>query len=101
MTVPRRISENKTMTSRKAPPKSITEYINAAPKETRKKLREMRACIRTSAPRGQGKPEVGDARLFLSEDTGHVRRVQTSHRLLSHAVSSESLRELSFEICHG
>jgi hypothetical protein len=30
------------MTSRKAPPKSITEYINAAPKEVQKKLREMR-----------------------------------------------------------
>jgi uncharacterized protein YdhG (YjbR/CyaY superfamily) len=31
--------------------------------------------------RGQGKPEVGDARFLLSEDTGHVRRIQTSHRL--------------------
>jgi uncharacterized protein YdhG (YjbR/CyaY superfamily) len=31
-------------------PKSVTEYINAAPKEARKKLREMRACIRTAAP---------------------------------------------------
>src|SRR5260370_40234740 len=50
--------------------------------------------------RGQGKPEVGDARLFLSEDTGHLRRAQTSHRLLSHAVSSAGLREGSFEICH-
>jgi len=38
------------MTPPKAPPKSITEYINAAPKEARKKLREMRACIRKSAP---------------------------------------------------
>jgi uncharacterized protein YdhG (YjbR/CyaY superfamily) len=38
------------MTSKKAPPKSITEYINAAPKEAQKKLREMRACIRASAP---------------------------------------------------
>ncbi|HEV1994282.1 MAG TPA: DUF1801 domain-containing protein [Candidatus Acidoferrum sp.] len=38
------------MTPKKAPPKSITEYINAAPKEAQKKLREMRACIRTSAP---------------------------------------------------
>ena len=38
------------MTSRKAPPKSISEYINAAPKEAQKKLREMRACIRASAP---------------------------------------------------
>ena len=38
------------MTPKKAPPKGITEYINAAPKEAQKKLREMRACIRTSAP---------------------------------------------------
>ncbi|HEV8129715.1 MAG TPA: DUF1801 domain-containing protein, partial [Acidobacteriota bacterium] len=41
---------NKTMTSKKAPPKSITEYINAAPKEAQKKLRAMRACIRAAAP---------------------------------------------------
>ena len=39
-----------TMTSKKAPPKSITEYINAAPEAAHKKLREMRACIRASAP---------------------------------------------------
>ena len=38
------------MTQKEARPKSITEYINAAPKEARRKLREMRACIRTSAP---------------------------------------------------
>ncbi len=38
------------MTSKKARPESITEYINAAPKEAREKLREMRACIRASAP---------------------------------------------------
>ena len=40
----------RTMTSTKARPKSITEYINAAPKEAQKKLREMRACIREAAP---------------------------------------------------
>jgi uncharacterized protein YdhG (YjbR/CyaY superfamily) len=34
----------------KARPKSITEYIDAAPKEAQKKLREMHACIRKSAP---------------------------------------------------
>ncbi len=38
------------MTPKKARPKTITEYVNAAPKEVRKKLREMRACIRASAP---------------------------------------------------
>src|SRR6266446_3921194 len=38
------------MTPKKAPPKSIGEYIHAAPKEAQKKLREMHACIRTSAP---------------------------------------------------
>jgi uncharacterized protein YdhG (YjbR/CyaY superfamily) len=38
------------MAPRKAPPRDISEYIKAAPKEAQKKLREMRACIRTSAP---------------------------------------------------
>ena len=38
------------MASTKPRPKSITEYINAAPKEARKKLREMHACIRAAAP---------------------------------------------------
>jgi uncharacterized protein YdhG (YjbR/CyaY superfamily) len=45
-----RDAEDKIMSPQKAPPKSITEYINAAPKETQKKLREMRACIRACAP---------------------------------------------------
>ena len=38
------------MTPRMAKPKTITEYINAAPKEAQDKLREMRACIRKAAP---------------------------------------------------
>src|SRR5713101_8171300 len=38
------------MTPKKARPKSITDYINAAPKEVQKKLREMHTCIRKSAP---------------------------------------------------
>jgi len=38
------------VTSRKARSNTITEYINAAPKEAREKLREMRACLRKSAP---------------------------------------------------
>ena len=38
------------MTPKKAQPKSIAEYIQAAPQEAQRKLREMRACIRTSAP---------------------------------------------------
>jgi uncharacterized protein YdhG (YjbR/CyaY superfamily) len=38
------------MTLQKARPKSITEYIDGAPKEAQKKLREMRACIRKLAP---------------------------------------------------
>jgi uncharacterized protein YdhG (YjbR/CyaY superfamily) len=42
--------EIKAMISRKAKPKTITEYIKAAPKEAREKLREMRACIREAAP---------------------------------------------------
>jgi len=39
------------MISRK--PKTITEYIKAAPKETQEKLREMRACIREAAPKAK------------------------------------------------
>jgi uncharacterized protein YdhG (YjbR/CyaY superfamily) len=38
------------MTTKKARPESITEYINAAPKDAQKKLREMLACIRAAAP---------------------------------------------------
>jgi uncharacterized protein YdhG (YjbR/CyaY superfamily) len=38
------------MNSKKVRPKNITEYIKAAPKETQKKLREIRACIRKAAP---------------------------------------------------
>ena len=38
------------MNRKKPQPKTIAGYIDAAPKEARKKLREMRACIRKAAP---------------------------------------------------
>jgi len=38
------------MKAKKSRPKTVTEYINAAPKQARAKLREMRACIRAVAP---------------------------------------------------
>ncbi|MES3005585.1 MAG: DUF1801 domain-containing protein [Patescibacteria group bacterium] len=38
------------MILKKIKPKTTAEYINSAPKETQKKLREMRACIRAAAP---------------------------------------------------
>ncbi|GAC1623491.1 MAG: DUF1801 domain-containing protein [Candidatus Acidiferrum sp.] len=38
------------MISKQIRPKSISEYINAAPKEAQKKLREMLGCIRAAAP---------------------------------------------------
>ncbi len=38
------------MSPQRASHRTVTEYINAAPKEARKKLRELRACIRASAP---------------------------------------------------
>jgi uncharacterized protein YdhG (YjbR/CyaY superfamily) len=34
----------------KARPKTVNEYISAAPPEARKKLRELRACVRAVAP---------------------------------------------------
>ncbi len=36
--------------NKKEKPKSVAEYINSAPKEAQKKLREMRACLRKAAP---------------------------------------------------
>jgi uncharacterized protein YdhG (YjbR/CyaY superfamily) len=44
------VGAHKIMNAKKVRPKTVTEYINAAPKDARKKLREMRACIRASAP---------------------------------------------------
>lgn len=41
------------MKSEKARPKSISEYINAAPRQAQKKLREMRVAIRSAAPRAE------------------------------------------------
>ncbi len=38
------------MPFKKTRPKDIGEYIKAAPKEAQKKLREMRECIRRTAP---------------------------------------------------
>jgi uncharacterized protein YdhG (YjbR/CyaY superfamily) len=38
------------MISTKTRPKTIDEYIHAAPKEAQRKLREMRACVRGAAP---------------------------------------------------
>jgi len=58
------------MTSKKARPKNITEYINAAPKEAQEKLREMRACIREAAPGAEeslkwGKPSFSNQRILV------------------------------------
>lgn len=38
------------MATKKTKPTSVTEYINAAPKEARQKLREIRATVRAAAP---------------------------------------------------
>lgn len=46
-------SPKKFMSAKKARPNTIDEYIRAAPKAAQKKLREMRACIRKSAPGAQ------------------------------------------------
>jgi uncharacterized protein YdhG (YjbR/CyaY superfamily) len=58
------------MTSKKARPETITEYINAAPTEAQEKLREMHACIREAAPGAQeslkwGKPAFSYQRILV------------------------------------
>jgi uncharacterized protein YdhG (YjbR/CyaY superfamily) len=60
-----------TVSTKKARPKGITKYINAAPKEARKKLREMRECIRASAPGAKeslkwGMPAVSYKRILVT-----------------------------------
>ena len=58
------------MTSKKARPENITEYINAAPKEAQEKLRELRECIRAAAPGAKeslkwGKPAFSYQRILV------------------------------------
>lgn len=58
------------MTPKKTRPKNITEYINAAPKEAQKKLREMRECIHEAAPGAEeslkwGKPAFSYQRILV------------------------------------
>ena len=38
------------MAAKRGRPQTIADYINAAPKDARKKLREMHVCIRKAAP---------------------------------------------------
>jgi uncharacterized protein YdhG (YjbR/CyaY superfamily) len=51
-------------------PRTITAYINAAPKDSRQKLREIRACIRKNAPGTQetikwGMPAISYKRILV------------------------------------
>jgi len=59
------------MISKKTKPESIAEYIKAAPKDAQKKLREMHACIRASAPGAQeslkwGMPSFSYQRILVT-----------------------------------
>ncbi len=52
-------------------PKTVAEFINAAPKEAQKKLREMRACLRKTAPKAQeslkwGMPAFSQKRILFT-----------------------------------
>jgi uncharacterized protein YdhG (YjbR/CyaY superfamily) len=52
-------------------PKTVTEYINTAPKEARKKLREMRTCLRKAAPKAEenvkwGMPAFSHKRILFT-----------------------------------
>jgi len=58
------------MITRKVTPKTITEYINTVPKESREKLREIRACIRKTAPGANesikwGMPAFSNGRILV------------------------------------
>jgi uncharacterized protein YdhG (YjbR/CyaY superfamily) len=54
-----------------AKPKTVTEYINAASEEAQKKLREMRACLRKTAPKAEeslkwGMPAFSNKRILFT-----------------------------------
>ena len=89
------------MSPKKARPKSITGYINATPKEARKKLREMRACIRKSAPGAKeslkwGMPAFSYRRILVTFAAfkQHIGFYPTPSAVSAFA------KDLS-EICHG
>jgi uncharacterized protein YdhG (YjbR/CyaY superfamily) len=59
------------MSDMETKPGSVTEYINAAPKEARKKLREMRTCLRKVAHEAEeslkwGMPSYSFKRILFS-----------------------------------
>jgi uncharacterized protein YdhG (YjbR/CyaY superfamily) len=52
-------------------PKTVNEYINIAPKEARRKLRNMRACLRKAAPKAEeslkwGMPAFSHKRILFT-----------------------------------
>jgi uncharacterized protein YdhG (YjbR/CyaY superfamily) len=62
---------NSRVTPTKTKPKTIAEYIDAAPKETQKKLREMLNCIRAAAPGAEetlkwGMPAFSHQRILVT-----------------------------------
>lgn len=69
------------MTPKKARPKSITEYIQGAPKEARKKLREMRACIRAAAPGAAVASDPQDHRVPRSREYRDRQEMENVTRL--------------------
>ena len=59
------------MAPKRTRPKDITDYIKGAPKQAQKKLREMRACIRRSAPGAKeslkwGMPAFSHGRILVT-----------------------------------
>jgi hypothetical protein len=82
-----------------AKPKSITEYIAAAPKEAQGKLRQMRTCIRSAAPGAKESLKWG----VPSNSTAAWKSVSilmatpglpdwNSHRAVTHDIRSEDNR---------
>jgi hypothetical protein len=89
------------MISTKTRPKTIDEYIQTAPKEAQKKLREMCACIRAAAPEATeglkwGMPAFSYRRILVTFAAfkNHIGR-------LSDIVGRDRLRERSFKVFHG
>ena len=67
------------MSVAKAKPITVDEYINTAPKEAQKKLREMRAILKKVAPKANeglkwGYPVFEEKRILFSYAANHLNR---------------------------
>jgi uncharacterized protein YdhG (YjbR/CyaY superfamily) len=86
-------------------PNDVSGYINAAPKEARKRLREMRACLRKVAPKAKeslkwGSPALSSDRILFiyAAFTHHISLFPTPKAVKAFAASLAGFKTSSSTI---